>query len=1023
MVPASFKKILMAALLAAITISARAQFNSMGSERGSLKWSQIETPDFRIVYPEGMDSVAIHYGTLLQQYRTDVGRSAGFLPNQYWVSPMPVVMHPFTGYANGAVIETPRRMELFTMPDAYGMVAPMPWENNLAIHENRHVAQVQFAYSDFWGWFYELTGEALSMYTVALYANMAMLEGDAVATETALTNSGRGRTADFLAYYRMAFDQGDTRNWYRWRYGSLNKYTPDHYALGYMTVAGARAAYDAPMFMAEYLRRLSRPWGINAVNGTMKAYSGKNIRKAWPEIVATFKDEWDKEDEARGPFQEMDLLTSEKRGYTSFRGAVAVSENRRIMAIRAGLNRDPQLVEINSKGKVTAIRPFDSDSRLTYSELTKNIYWSAVVPDPRWDMEQDSRIQMMDIRTSKVKDFTKEGRYVNPAVSPDGTLLAAIEYPIEGGSKAVVFDIQTGEVIKSIKAQNGLQLTEAAFWDDKLILTGISEGGSGIYETDFNSIGQLMAPTPAKIRNLVSRPDGIYFSSDRGGTNEIYLFSPGSRSLTRKTNTKYGATEPFFLGEEMYFRALQPHGQFIAKADYCSVPTDPSAVHQYAIADILSAQEDSVQIATAEYFPENPVEISAPREYSKFGNLFHIHSWLPFYYNYDGFKASYSDYLFDKVSLGAIAFYQNLSSTASGTLGISAHNNPFNNKKMSFGFHGRMHYTGLYPVMDFALDIGDRPSAIFQNYYDIDRDSLFLNATQDQDERIKRFPLYMGGKATISLPLSFSKGGWTTAIRPAVSLQASSDLYHFPARRVYYVTATDSYADAGDNLNPGVASSMTASAGFSWATQVAKAPSQVMPRQGYGGDLFATTNLISTVLYEDLYTYSPGFFPGQGFKLTQKYQFSPVSRITANSGWPTQAQNLAPRGYEDTNLGLNLNRYCTHQAMVSADYVIPAFSMETAITPYIYIRNMEFAPFADFTAVQFMVDDKLPQGRQYFYSAGMDINFHFERFLVVSGSVTMGIRLAYNAASEKDWMESLGIDEPFHIGFVFNAGL
>ena len=437
MVRANFKKLVMAALFAAITVCAHAQFATLGSERASIKWCHIDTQNYRIIYPEGMDSLAVRYATLLQQYRLDVGRSAGYLPNQFFVTPFPVVMHPFTGESNGAVVGAPRRMELYTFPDPYYMISPMPWEMNLAVHENRHVAQTQIAYDGFWEWLYWPFGEIAGTLAESVYSNPAMLEGDAVVAETALTEAGRGRTADFLAYYRMAFDQKDYRNWYKWRYGSLTHYTPDHYALGYLTIAGIRTRYDAPMFTRDYLHRLTNPFkGINAFTATARKYTHQPLRYTWGDLVNYYKDEWAREDSLRGPFQDLDVLTPAKRGFTSYRGAVAVNNNHRILALRVGLDRDPQLVEISSRG-VKNLRPFSADSRLAYSEKTMSIYWSEVVPNPRWEMEQDSRIRCMNLISKRITDFTTKGRYANPSVSPDGTRLAAVEYPVRGGCRAV----------------------------------------------------------------------------------------------------------------------------------------------------------------------------------------------------------------------------------------------------------------------------------------------------------------------------------------------------------------------------------------------------------------------------------------------------------------------------------------------------------------------------------------------------------------------------------------------------------
>ena len=49
-----------------------------------------------------------------------------------------------------------------------------------------------------------------------------------MAAETGLTMSGRARSADFLGYMRLAFSEGDWRNFYRWRYGSFKHFAPDY---------------------------------------------------------------------------------------------------------------------------------------------------------------------------------------------------------------------------------------------------------------------------------------------------------------------------------------------------------------------------------------------------------------------------------------------------------------------------------------------------------------------------------------------------------------------------------------------------------------------------------------------------------------------------------------------------------------------------------------------------------------------------------------------------------------------------
>jgi len=1017
----------MAAAIAAISISAQAQLLVTPGERGTLKWNYITSPDYKIIYPEGMDSLAVRYGTLLQYYRPEVGRTAGYIPNQMWRQPMPVVLHPYTAISNGMVVEGPHRMELYTMPDTYGALPPVPWEQLLSIHENRHVAQIQFSYNGFWEWMYYPFGEFPSLFVGSLYPNAALLEGDAVVAETALTNSGRGRTADFLAYYRMAWDNGDIRNWYKWRYGSLNRYTPDYYALGYVTVGGARARYDAPMFMSDYLHRLTKPWGVNAVHNTVMKYSRKRFKVSWLEIAKMFNDDWRQDDSLRGPFQDLDVLTTKNsRRFTTYRGAVAVNNNHRIFAVRAALDMDPQLVEISSRG-IRYLRPFGAESRLTYSEHTNCIYWSSSVANPRWEMEQDSRIQMMDLHTYTVKDFTLKGRYFNPVVSPDGKSIAAVEYPRDGSCKAVIFDIDTREKIKEINAPEGVRFTEPAFWGDGLVLASIQEGGSAVYFTDFASVRTVLGPYPYVIKNLTGRKDGIYLSSDRNGTNEIYVLNPDTGALVQKTNTRYGASSPFFLGNEMYFSALLPEGKLLAKADGdYSVQVNPADIHSYPIADILSLQEDTLRLAsTAPLLDETPAEPSRPRPYSRAGNLLYIHSWLPFYFNYDTYSATYSQYNFESASLGLTAFFQNLTGTANGIIGVSAHQDPSSSdRKIATGLHLRMNYSGLYPVFDMALDVGDRPSAILQHMYDVERDSLFLDRTFEEDSRIKRLPFYIGGKLGVGVPLSFSRGGWNTAIKPYLSISSSSDLLRFPMMRVVYDPQTESYVSSGESSRYGIASSLVTEARLNFARTLSQSPSQAIPRLGYGFDVDAMASLYSEVLYANFYAYTPGFFRTNGLKLSHQMQFSHMDQTTALTYWPTGAYDLSPRGFEDYPTGALMNRLCPKQEKLSLDYVIQAFSIDSPITQYVYLRNMEFIPFVDFTRMRFFNNDALPHGDQYLYSAGMDISLRFERFFFRNGDTHLGLRLSYNGGSAFNWFQSQqGGTEHFHVGIVSSFDL
>ena len=295
-------------LFSMISNPAEAQFSSNGDDPGRLRWFRMDTPAYRLIYPAGCDSLAMSYGNELERFRLSESISSGLVPGEGYRRKTPIILHTHHGISNAAVTWAPKRIDIYTLPDAYDP-EPVPWTKTLAVHESRHLAQMQFGYK---GWLKPLTfivGDMAPGAYSALWPNTWFLEGDAVTAETALTSTGRGRTADFLDYYMMAFDNGDWRNWYRWRYGSYRHYAPDHYALGYLTIAGTRYCFDDPLFTERYFSRLAaNPFRFSNAQKTVRQASGKSFRKSFSDIMSSFHDIWKEEAETRRPFTKAEQL-------------------------------------------------------------------------------------------------------------------------------------------------------------------------------------------------------------------------------------------------------------------------------------------------------------------------------------------------------------------------------------------------------------------------------------------------------------------------------------------------------------------------------------------------------------------------------------------------------------------------------------------------------------------------------------------------------------------------------------------
>lgn len=505
-------KIFTVILLALTSFKSSAQFSLTGNDPAALRWRQMETENFRLIFPKGEDSLARVYGTELEVARLRIARSSGYLIGQSYKGKMPVVLHSRYVLPNASVTWAPKRMDIFTVNDPYEPTA-MPWVRNLAIHEGRHAAQMQFGADRGNKALHWLFGEMAAGAFAGIYPGPAFLEGDAVVAETALSRSGRGRQASFLEYMWPAFDCGDRRDYYRWFYGSNKNYTPDYYRVGYMLIAGTRVFFNDPLFTQEYFDRAVRKGWLFNLQKTVKAASGKSFNESFRIIEENFQQLWNVETALREPFMPSRQVSRTPSMHTEYKGAVTV-DGSGIYSLKSGMATANSLVRLDASGNEKRIRSFASyTSSLFLDSESQRIFWSESVAGRRWTLGGSSRIRYVDLtKPRKVHDLTKKGRYFNPAPAPDGNVIAASEYPYAGGSRIVLLDTTDGSVKKSFIAPDSLQFTESAWIGDRLFAAGLSENGMGVYEivgrmaNGKAALRQLLGPQPVTLSHFRTVP-------------------------------------------------------------------------------------------------------------------------------------------------------------------------------------------------------------------------------------------------------------------------------------------------------------------------------------------------------------------------------------------------------------------------------------------------------------------------------------------------------------------------------------
>ena len=1045
------KRILSVFLLVLFCSSASAQFLVGGGDPPGVRWMKMDTPEFRIIYPAGEDSLAMVYGYWLENARTAVSWSSGLQIGKNYKSRLPVILHSFNSTPNATVAWAPKRMDIYTVQDPYSPT-PIQWVKLLAFHEGRHSAQMQAGVEGPYRFFHYLVGEMFAGAFAGIFPGPTFLEGDAVVTETALTESGRGRQASFLSYFMPAFDSGDYRDYWQWSLGSRKYHAPDYYRTGYMLISGTRVFFNDPLFTKEYFERIRNGGLFFNLQKTVKNASGMNFYTAYRTIEESYRCLWNEDALSRGPFIPARQVTPSPWRHTDYSGSVP-AKGSGIWSKTSGLTRPASLVLVGQDGKTLFSRPMAYEtSPLSIDEAGSRVWWSEAVPNWRWSLGSNSRIRYIDTsEPSKVHDLTKKGRYFNPAASPDGRLVSVTEYPYSGGSRVLILNSSDGNVERLVQAPDTLQVTETAWVGERLFAAGLSNKGMGIYEISSGSgtvFNNILGPQPVELSSL--RPAGsdlgpaLSFVCDRTGVNEFYLYDLDSGMLLQATSTRYGIDSPVFnpQSDTLYYSSLAPsdnpgsyrQGNMIYATALADLPMKEVSfddLSSYRVADALSRQEKELAGKEGEALSgASETTFSEPRRFHKIVPT--IHSWAPFYFNYDNVDNISGDDYYNAASLGATVLFQNLTGDGYGFLGYNAHGDPDSPGgfgKFRHSAHFKYLYTGFLPAVEVSADFGDKDAAyIFRvQQHDSTDDKYTVFTYRDKESRP-----YFEGMMRVYLPINLSSGGYSRGVIPQVKFKYTNDFFNDKISLQEIITEGDEKISKETgflNINH---TSRLMTLDFSVRGYVLrdKTKAQVFPRLGIGAEAgFHARPGHSTSFSNTAYFYTYGYLPGiledQGLKLTA------VIGTDLGGGeysYPDTPVSFIPRGFVNTNLRSIGNACAPTRLKLSLDYAVPFLNLDwSRLSPLVYVMNMEITPFVDYSYHKFkffnnFLVNKNKVESDSMASIGADLVLNLGNFLWLPYGSRLGIRYAYNTWNRIDDFVVKGLDHHY-FGAIFSVSM
>ncbi|MDP2891366.1 MAG: hypothetical protein Q8P34_20670, partial [Bacteroidota bacterium] len=492
-----------------VASTANAQYFQTGQDPSQIRWRQINTDKFQIIYPEEFDKEAQRLTFVLSKVYEYGSKTMNFDPRK-----ISVVLHTRTVKSNGLVAWAPKRIELFTTP--HQQIYAQDWLEQLALHEFRHVVQLDKIQSELPFLLKFILGEQAAAIVTGAYLPFWFLEGDAVATETALSNTGRGRMAAFSMEYRAQLAEKGKYSFDKAFLGSYKDFVPDHYKLGYWMVGKSREKFGAQIWSDVVHKVGNQPFSITPLNSILKRKTGMNSKQMYNQIFDDLKTDWQNDFNLQST-SSSSVVSPTVKNHTDYLYPEFYKDSF-IVAYRTSIDDIGRFVLISPDRSEKIIYTPGSVFEESVSVKEQLIIWAERRADIRWSHADRSVILVYNIETKVRQEIFSENKLFSPVISPDLKSFAAVEVDPENHFFLSVFDINSGKLLERYKT-NDNQYFFTPCWDEKgekLYVVSLSSKGKYLASYDLQSkhFQQITPVTFGNLKNPVFTNDQIIFSAD-----------------------------------------------------------------------------------------------------------------------------------------------------------------------------------------------------------------------------------------------------------------------------------------------------------------------------------------------------------------------------------------------------------------------------------------------------------------------------------------------------------------------------
>ncbi|MEO8764862.1 MAG: hypothetical protein ABI416_11270 [Ginsengibacter sp.] len=493
-----------------------------GGDPPCMQWKQINSPLVRVIFPAGMDSTAGRIANVISFINARTLQTIGTKSKK-----VNLVLQNQTTVSNAYVGLGPFRSEFLTTPFQNSFeLGSLPWQDQLTIHEYRHVQQYNNFNTGLSKIFYAVFGdEGQALANNASIPNW-FFEGDAVFNETNISMQGRGRLPFFYNGYRALWKAGRQYNWMKLRNGSYKDFVPDHYALGFLLVTYGREKYGDKFWEKVTHDAAAFKGLIYPFQRAIKKYSGQDYVTFRKEALNFFQVKFARDTSAAKEGEKKKVFTNDE--YPSFNG------NDTVVFMRSGYKEIPRfIIRTTQAEKRLRVRDYSPD--MQFSVGNGKIVYAAYVPDKRWGYRDYSDLRIINIANGTQQTLTRHTKYFSPALSEDGQKIVAVDVRGDTKSSLHILDASTGRLTKVLPNPEHLFYTYPKFYGDQNIIAAVRNdaGKMSLAVVDAGNGGTEYI-TPFSY-DVIGFPyllnDTVYFSRSYLEKDELFAYTFSDKKL------------------------------------------------------------------------------------------------------------------------------------------------------------------------------------------------------------------------------------------------------------------------------------------------------------------------------------------------------------------------------------------------------------------------------------------------------------------------------------------------------------